>query len=191
MKPCRGFPMLALALAGCMGPESMPQLEAEEKALRVEIAQARDERANHGKGSVVHDLITLRIAIKEQTRAMLAQRRAAGSWRTRLTYSVNGKSWAAAADADKHIAAIEQRIRAARQERESDLAQIREAGEAFKPLYAMSAATKAVLISQLEYQLAGHRHGFPPSYVPFHPPAPGRSPPQAIEVPAGRSAVVP
>lgn len=181
---------LALTLAGCMGPEAMPQLEAEAKALKTQIAQAREEQKAHGKGSVVHDLITLRIAVQEQTLAMLEQRRAAGSWRTKLVYVVNAKSWEAPADVEKRVAAVERRLRATRKGRDSDLARIKEADEAVKSLYAMSAATKAILISQLEYQLAGYRHGFPPYYVPFYPPAAGKAPPQIIDVPAGRPAIV-
>jgi len=183
------IPALALALAGCIGPETMPQLEAETKALRQEIAQGREELQGHGKGSVIRDLITLRMAIQEQTLAMLEQRRAAGSWRTKLAYIVNGKPWVAAGDAEKRAGELAMRLKTARKGRESDLDRAKGADEAVKPLYAMSAATRTVLIAQLEYQLAGYRHGFPAYYVPFHRSA-GQALPQVIEAPAGGPAVV-
>ena len=182
--------VLAVALAGCIGPESLPQLEAEEKALRAEIAQARQEGEAHAKGTVVHDLIALRIAIREQTLAMLEQRRAMQSWRAKLSYTVDGRSWAPLPDLERRMAEVEMRLQETRRARESDLAQAREAPEAVRSLYVMSAATRAVLIAQYEYRLAGDRHGFPAYYVPFQMPASGASPPQVIDVPAGRSAIV-
>jgi len=183
--------MLALTLlSGCMDPAGTSQLDAELKAVKERIAQAQEERQSHGKGSVMHDLVSLRIAIHEQTLAMLEQRRASDSWRTKLNYTVNGKPYTAPADAEKRVSQLEARIRKTQAGRESDLQQARDSGEAVKPLYTMSAGTRAILISQLEYQLAAHRHGFPPYYVPFSPPKPGTTRPQIIEVPAGKSAVV-
>lgn len=179
-----------ILLGGCMGPEATSQLNMEEQAVKDRISQAREERKSYGKGSVVYDLISLRLAIHEQTLAMLDQRRAAGSWRTRLSYTVNGKPWTAPGDVEAKISSVEAKLKSARAGRESDLQLVKGADEAVKPLYVMSAATKSILISQLEYQLAAHRFGFPPYYVPFHPPAEGTTPPQIITVPEGKSAIV-
>jgi hypothetical protein len=181
------FPVL---LNGCLDPQGTAQLDAEVKSVKGRVALAQDERLSYGKGSVMHDLVSLRLAIEEQTLAMLEQRRAAGGWRTSLSYEVNGKPYVAPADADKKAAKVESRIREVRAGRESDLQQARHVPEPYKPLYTMSAGTKAILVAQLEYQLAAYRHGFPPYYVPFTPPAEGAAPPQVIVVPAGAAAVV-
>ena len=184
------FYLLAFVIAGCADPEAALRLEADIESVNARIGQAQEERKAYGKVSVVHELISLRIAIHQQTLAMLEQRRAAERWRMTLTYTVDGKSYAAPADAVARIAALQARLKNAREGRESDLQLMRGSADSVRPLYVMSVATKTVLIAQLEYQLAAHANGFPPYYVPFHPPARGATPPQMIEVPAGKSAVV-
>lgn len=182
--------LLFLMVAGCADPEAARRFDADIESVNARISQAQEERKAYGKGSVVHDLISLRIAIHQQTLAMLEQRRTAERWRTTLTYTVDGKSYAAPADSLARMAALEARLKSAREGRESDLQLMRGSADSVRPLYVMSVATKTITISQLEYQLAAHINGFPPYYVPFHPPARGATPPQMIEVPAGKSAVV-
>ena len=184
------FLLLALMVAGCADPEAARRLDADIESVNERISQAQVERKAYGKGSVVHDLISLRIAIHQQTLAMLEQRRAAEKWHTALTYTVDGKPYAAPADYIARMAALQARLKNAREGRESDLQLMRGSADSVRPLYVMSIATKTITISQLEYQLAAHASGFPPYYVPFHPPARGTTPPQIIEVPAGQSAVV-
>ena len=184
------FLLLALMVAGCADPEAARRLNADIESVNERISQAREELKAYGKGSVAHDLISLRIAIHQQTLAMLEQRRAAEKWHTTLTYTVDGKSYAAPADSIARMAALQARLKNAREGRESDLQLMRGSADTVRPLYVMSIATKTILISQLEYQLAAHASGFPPYYVPFHPAARGTTPPQIIEVPAGQSAVV-
>ena len=184
------FSLLALVLAACADPEAARRLEADIESVNARISQAQEERKAYGKGSVVHDLISLRIAIHQQTLAMLEQRRAAERWRTTLTYTVDGKSYATPADAIARMVALQARLKNAREGRESDLQLMKGSADSVRPLYVMSVATKTILISQLEYQLAAHANGFPPYYVPFHPPAKGTTPPQMIEVPEGKSAIV-
>ena len=168
----------------------MSLLDAETKATKQRIATAQEERKPYGEGSVAHDLITLRIAIHEQTLAMLEQRRVAGKARVRLSYTVDGKPYRAPAEAATETKRLEDKVKEARAAREREVQRIKESDEPFRPLYIMSAGTKAIQIAQLEYQLAAYRHGFPPYYVPFHPPAPGATPPQTITVPAGKSGVL-
>lgn len=191
MNKRQSIAILALVLlVGCVSTESTSDLEAEANEVKERIAQAQEERRSYGKGSVVHDLITLRIAIHEQTLAMLEQRRLAGRAQVTLSYSVDGKPYRAPADAAADAKRLEDKLKEVRAGREYDLQQVRESGEPFKPLYAMTAATKAIQISQLEYRLTANRHGFPPYYVPFHPPAEGVAPPQVIDIPAGKSGVI-
>ena len=184
------FYLLALMVAGCADPEAARRLEADIESVNERISQAQEERKAYGKGSVVHDLISMRIAIHQQTLAMLEQRRAAEHWRTTLTYTVDGKSYSAPADAIARVAALQARLKNAREGRESDLQLMRGSADSVRSLYVMSVATKTVLISQLEYQLAAYTSGFPPYYVPLHAPASGTTPPQTTEVPAGQSAKV-
>ena len=184
------FLLLALMVAGCADPEAARRLDADIESVNERISQAQEERKAYGKGSVVHDLISLRIAIHQQTLAMLEQRRAADQWRTTLGYTVDGKPYAAPADAVARMAALQARLKNTREGRESDLQLMRGSADSVRSLYVMSIATKTITISQLEYQLVAYANGFPPYYVPFQPPARGTTPPQIIEVPAGQSAVV-
>lgn len=187
------FFLLALMITGCTDPDAARRLsafDADIESVNARISQALEERKPYGKGSVVHDLISLRIAIHRQTLAMLEQRRAAEQWRTTLTYTVDGKSYAAPADSVARMAALRARLNNARESRESDLQLMRGSADSVRPLYVMSVATKTITISQLEYQLAALANGFPPYYVPFHPPARGATPAQKIEVPAGKTAIV-
>ena len=168
----------------------MSLLSAETEATKQRIAAAQEERKSYGEGSVAYDLITLRIAIHEQTLAMLEQRRVAGKARVRLSYTVDGKPYRAPAEAAAETKRLEDKLKEVQAARERDVQQIKESDEPFRPLYVMSAGTKAIQLAQLEYQLAAYRHGFPPYYVPFYPPAPGVTPPQTITVPAGKSGVI-
>ena len=182
--------LLALMVAGCADPEAERRLDADIESVNERISQAQEERKSYGKGSVVHDLISLRIAIHQQTLAMIEQRRTAEKWRAALTYTVDGKSYAPPADSVARVAALQARIKNAREGRESDLQLMRGSADSVRSLYVMSVATKTVTISQLEYQLAALANGFPPYYVPFQPPAKGTTTPQIVEVPAGKSAVI-
>ena len=182
--------LLALMVAGCADPEAARRLDADIESVNERISQAQEERKAYAKGSVVHDLISMRIAIHQQTLAMLEQRRAAEQWHTTLTYTVDGKSYSVPSDHIARVAALQARLKNAREGRESDLQLMRGSADSVRPLYVMSIATKTILISQLEYQLAAYVNGFPPYYVPYHPPASGTTLPQAIEVPAGKTAIV-
>lgn len=184
------FIPLVLMVAGCGDPEAARRLDADIESVNARISQAQEERKAYGKGSVVHDLISLRMAIHQQTLAMLEQRRAAEQWRMTLTYTVDGKSYSAPSDSIARVATLQARIKNAREGRESDLQLMRGSADSVRPLYVMSVATKTVLLSQLEYQLAAHSNGFPPYYVLFHTPVSNTTPPQAIEVPAGNTAIV-
>jgi hypothetical protein len=179
--------MLTMVLLGSCGggPEPESQLDRDVSAFKERVSQGRKERDSYAKGTAVHDVIALRVAMDEQTLAMLEQKRAAGKSQVALTYTVSGRSYTPPGDAQGRIAALEKRIDSTRKGRESDLEQIKSSGEAVRPLYVLSAATKSVQISQLEYQVAAYRHGFPPYSVPSGtPPAAGKSRPQVVEAPA-------
>ncbi|MGH8633042.1 MAG: hypothetical protein ACRET7_02810 [Burkholderiales bacterium] len=182
--------LLGFVLAGCTDPEAIRRLEADIESVNERITQAQEERKAYGKGSVVHDLISLRIAVHQQTLAMLEQRHAAERWRTTLAYSVDGKPYAPPADAVARIATLQGRLKNAREGRESDLQLMRGSADSVRSLYVMSVATKTITISQLEYQLAALANGFPPYYVPFQAPAKDTTPAKIVEVPAGQPAVV-
>jgi hypothetical protein len=184
------FLVLALLVAGCADPEAARRLDADIEAVNERISQAQEERKAYGKGTVVHDLISMRIAIHQQTLAMLEQRRAAEKWHTALSYTVDGKSYTPPVDSIARMAALQARLKNAREGRESDLQLMRGSADSVRSLYVTSIATKTILISQLEYQLAAHASGFPHYYAPSHPPASGATPQQAVETPAAKSATV-
>jgi len=175
----RYFSVLALVvIAGCADPETARRLDAEIESVNERITQAQEEQKPYAKGSVVHDLISLRIAIQQQTLAMLEQRRAAERWRLSLSYTVDGKSYAAPADVVPRVAALQSQLRNAREGRESDLQLMRGSADSVRPQYVTSIATKTILISQLEYQLAAYTNGFPPYYaLPFRPSTKGAAAP--------------
>jgi hypothetical protein len=178
---------LALVIAGCSDPEAARRLEADIDSVSERITQAQEERKPYAKGSVVHDLISLRIAMHEQTLAMLEQRRAAGRWRTSLSYTVDGKPYAPPGDVVPRVAALQTQLKNAREGRESDLQLMRGSADSARPQYVMSIATKTILISQLEYQLAAYTNAFPPYYVPVFASARSAAPAPASERPAGKA----
>lgn len=184
------FFALALVVAGCADPEAARRLDADIEAAKERISQAQDERKAFGKGSVVHDLISMRIAIQQQTLAMLEQRREAEKWHMTLSYTVDGKPYTPPVDSIARMAALQARLKNAREGRESDLQLMRGSADAVRPLYVTSIATKTILMAQLEYQLAAHASGFPPYYTPFHPSVSSAMPPTAVEVPAGKTTIV-
>ena len=171
----RYFSVLALvAISGCADPETARRLEAEIESVNERITQAQEEQKSYGKSSVVHDLISIRLGIHQQTLAMLEQRRAAERWRVTLSYAIDGKPYAAPADVVPRVAALQAQLKNARESRESDLQLMRGSADAVRPQYVTSIATKTILISQLEYQLAAYTNGFPPYYAPpFRPSAKG------------------
>ena len=184
----RAAAVALILLAGCLEPQATRELDADIQAAKVRVEKARAEQKRHPKGTVLHDLIGLTVAIEEQTVAMLRQRRAAVRWQTELNYTVDGQEYVPESLAS--IKSLEQRLREAKARRAETAEQIPGADEIMRPLLEMSAGTTAVLIAQLEYRLAASRYGFPAYYVPFTPPAEGASPPQLITVPEGSTAVM-
>ena len=183
MTVSRVLPVLALVIAGCSDPEAARRLEADIDTVNERIAQAQEERKPYAKGSLAHELIALRIAIHEQTLAMLEQRRAAGRWRTSLSYTVDGKPYAPPADIVARVAALQSQLKNAREGRESDLQLMRGSADSVRPQYVMSIATKTIQIAQLEYQLAAYTNAFPPYYVPASAPVKVAAPAQKSEAP--------
>lgn len=188
MTVSRYLPLLALVVAGCSDPESTRRLDAEIQSFTDRISQAQEERKPFAKGSVPYDLISLRIAIHEQTLAMLEQRRAAAQWRTSISYTVDGKPYAAPADVVARVAAIQTQLKNARDGRESDLQLMRGSADSVRPQYVTSIATKTIQIAQLEYQLAAYTNAFPPYYVQFSLPAKPPVAPTVPETPAKKPA---
>jgi len=164
--PRRLFMLALVAIAGCADPEAARRLEAEIESVNERITQAQEEQKPYAKGSVVHDLMSIRVAMLQQTLAMLEQRRAAERWRLSLSYTVDGKPYSAPADVVPRVAALQVQLKNARESRESDLQLMRGSADSVRPQYVTSIATKTILISQLEYQLAAYTNGFPPYYAP-------------------------
>jgi hypothetical protein len=179
--------VLALAIAGCADPENVRRIEADIESVNERIAQDQEERKAYGKGSPVYDLISLRLAIHEQTLAMLEQRHAASRWRTTLSYTVNGKPYSPPADLVTRVAALQTQLKNARESRESDLQLMRGSSDSVRPQYVVSIATKTIHVAQLEYQLAAYTNAFPPYYGPLPFPGRGATPSRASEPAGGKS----
>ena len=184
----RYFVALVIAIAGCSDPESARRLDAEIEAVNERITQSQEERKPYSRGTPVHDLMSLRIAIYEQSLAMLVQRRSAAKWRTTLSYTVDGAPYAAPPDVVTRVAALQAQLKNAREGRESDLQLMRGSADSVRPHYVTSIATKTLQIAQLEYQISAHTNAYPPYYVPVHQPAKAATPPKMSEDPAGKPA---
>ena len=184
----RYVPVLALLIAGCADPDSTRRLDADIETINERIAQAQEERKPFTKGSVVYDLISLRIAIHEQTLAMLEQRRAGARWRASLSYTVDSKPYVAPADVVARVAAIQTQLKHSRDGRESDLQLMRGSADSVRPQYVASIATKTIQIAQLEYQLSAYTNAFPPYYAPLAPPVKTTVAPPVSESPAKKPA---
>lgn len=146
------------------------------------MATAQAELKAQRPGTVVHDLIALRLAIQQQTVAMLEQKQVASRWYPAFSYTVSGKGYEPPADAQAKIAELEEWLKRVQEERASAVELAKDADDTMRPLHTMSAATRAVTVAQLEYQLLAYRHGFPP-YATIQQYEGGVPPPRAVTLP--------
>jgi hypothetical protein len=157
---------LALALFGCANSESTALLETQRKEVDAEIASAKSALLKYGEGSPLHLLITLRLSVYEQTKAMLDQKIAAVRWYPKFTYTVDGKEYVPPGDVAARIEQLEIMFRTAKADYE---ATARSAGGGLLGiLKTMQAEITGLQVAQLQYQLTAYRAGFPP-YLPHIP----------------------
>ena len=158
--------IVALAMVGCADSESTALLEAQRQAVSAEITSAKAELANSGEGSALHVLVTLRLSVHEQTKAMLDQKMAAVRWFPKFSYTVDGKEYVPPGDVAARIEQLDTMLREAKVNYE---AAARSAGGGLLGLLKiMQAEIQGLQIAQLEYQLTAYRAGFPP-YMPHIP----------------------
>lgn len=160
------FILVVLALVACSDPETARRLAAEIALVEAKIAEARVDRAQYGEGSILHALVSLRLHMYEQTRAMLEQKKTAAWYFPRFTYTVDGRVYEPPADLSVRIADLDARLQAAISD--TELAETKAAGTGglLGALAAMEVETKRLLISQLEYQKIAYESGFPPYIAP-------------------------
>jgi hypothetical protein len=104
------------------------------------------------------------MAVEEQTLAMLMQRRTALTYYIRTSYSVTGIGYTPPVDVTERIAALEAELTSKRQEVAAAEAAV--GGGLLGVMQAVNVATQETLVSQLEYQLASLRYGFPVFVAP-------------------------
>ncbi len=158
-----------LASAGCVDEEATARLDSATEAARASIEESLFERESSGEDSVLHALVSLRLAIQQQTLAMLEQKRAAAYYYPRFSYTVNGESYAPPDDVDQIIEGLEGELKKARAEWEQARKEASSAEGVMGGLALMEAETRGLLVGQLEYQLIAYKHGFPPLVVPMDP----------------------
>lgn len=151
-----------LSLGACAAPEQDARLDADVQLARSQVERARAELGTYRSGSVVYDLVALRLAVHQQTLAMLEQKQIASRWYPAHSYTIAGELYKPPADLPARIEKTESQLQKARGEWKHHLELEQQAPELLKPLYAMGAATRAVSVAQLEYQLAAYRNEFPP-----------------------------
>lgn len=166
MRPSPAILVVALALFGCADSESTVLLDAQRKAVDGEIASAKTELAKYGEGSPLHLLITLRLSVHEQTKAMLDQKMLAGRWYPKFSYTVDGKEYVPPGDVAARIEQLDTMLREAKADYEANA--LSAGGGLLGLLKIMQAEIRGVQIAQLQYQLAAYRAGFPP-YLPHIP----------------------
>jgi hypothetical protein len=152
---------LIVVAAGCAPREVTTELQVQIKEVREQISNTKADRDRYGDGSVLHSLISLRLAMQEQTLAMLEQKKAAMRWFPWFSYTVDGKPYQPPADAADKVKTLESQIEKAQAELTEQRARVTVAGGLIGVLAALTAELKAFELAQLEYELAAYRNGFP------------------------------
>lgn len=165
MKVWFGIAIVA-TLTGCADQAAVLALDNQIKATATAIEVAKIERAPYGEGSPLHAMITLRIAVHEQTLAMLNQKLGAVRWYPWFRYTVSGSVYTPPADAKERLAELEQKLQVERTRARTS-----------KPLYGgligsieqLTQEFRRLNVAQLEYQEAALRFGFPPLIAEVRP----------------------
>ncbi len=145
------------------------------KSLQQQIQDTRAERDRYGASSLLHSLISLRLATYEQTLAMLQQKRLAIRWYPSFSYTVDGKVYQPPPDAKDRIQELEATVDRARGEWKQAVAGASRSGGLIGAFATMTAETQGLKVAQLEYQLAAYRYGFPPFAAVTPPPSRGEN----------------
>lgn len=156
---------IVFLLLGCTNPEEAKKLEQEIEKVNQNITDSITENSKYGEGSALHTLTTLRLSIYKQTLAMLEQKKAAWYF-PRFSYSVDGKQYSPPDDLASKISTLETELTTAQKEVDVAREKASNAGGVIGLLAVMDAETKALTVSQLNYQLIAFRNGFPPYLTP-------------------------
>src|SRR5947209_1269965 len=103
-------------LVACAPRPDTSQLDADIQAACKRIENAQTERGRYNAGSLIHAVVSLRLATEQQTLGMLEQRRSALLYFIRTSYQVNGAAYQPPADAPARIANLQAELAAAQQE---------------------------------------------------------------------------
>lgn len=152
----------ALILGGCADPNATARLTTDIKAVEDEIKDANAELQKYGDGSVLYALVSVRLAVHNQTHAMLTQKWAAVRWYPKFSYTVDGKVYEAPADTTKRLEELRSAL--AHAEKGAFEARLKALGSGglIGAIASMTAELKALPVAQIEYQILALEHGFPP-----------------------------
>lgn len=160
----RLLPLLAavLILGGCADPNATEQLSADIKAIEEKIGDARSELQKYGEGSVLYAFVSVRLAMHEQTHAMLNQKWLAVRWYPRFSYTVDGKVYQPPADAKQKLEELRKALERAQKEAFETRLKALGSGGLIGAIATMTAELRNLPVAQLEYQIMALEHGFPP-----------------------------
>jgi hypothetical protein len=131
------------------------------KAIDQRIEEAKQEQSRYGAGSVLHALIATRIAIYEQSRAMLNQKWLASKWVPAFSYTANEKTYVPPDNAATQLKEVENALALERDRLKALETKASQVGGLIGSLALMQVETKRMEISSLEYKSASLRFGFP------------------------------
>jgi hypothetical protein len=148
------------------GSQERLELQSALLALTDQIASAKAEDAKYA-GGLIKTLIQSRVAILEQTKAMLDQRSKAASFSTSIRYTVDGRLFTAPTDAAQQLASVEaelerMKVQIAGQEREA----ARYTGGLVQAMALSTLATTRQTQSMIEQKRLALKFGLP-QYVGF------------------------
>jgi hypothetical protein len=146
-------------LFACASSEDVKRLDQEISRVQSELEDANLEQARYAPGSLVHALVTLRLAALKHSLAMLEQKRASRVFYVSLSYSVDGRGVAPREGEVELARTIEKRLADARDRLRTAEARTRSSDRDSSALVEME--TNALAIAQLEYQHDALRFGFP------------------------------
>jgi hypothetical protein len=141
-------------------PAQKQQLEADIAAVDQEIKAAETETANYS-GGLIKSLVDLRLTTLRQTRALLDQRRKAGSHAVALRYTVDGKTLAIPAG---ELASVEAEIASTKANIEKQQAEAdKYSGGLVQAMALSTVATSRQTLAMLEQKRLAIKHGLPNS----------------------------
>ena len=159
--------LVSFMLFGCAKQEDTTRLNAEIGEIKKNISFCETDLKKFGEGSPLYLLVAMRCSTYKQTLAMLEQKRASHLFYFKTDYRVNGNIYQPPHDLAERLTRVEGELRAARDDLEIARKKADNVGGLMAIMAILQAETKALTVTQLEYQLSAYRNGFPPYISPI------------------------